>query len=547
MKKVTSFLMVAAIAFGFAACNSEDGPNVDPSQETTHATLQISTAKQMFTRADQADEAGRDAESTVALIDLLSDVESTGIKTWNALGSVGAGGAEYPQGTQNFFDLTGGVYTVSPWKTTVGPQNLALLLNGGSLSSERKGTIANAPDHVVSLTDEPIADFSTDGSFVMSSKTFAVNVLPNITLTQIQDASNTQNVFSENVERVVCQGIVTLDAATAGSYTTANTTDSKGQLTGLKYGGAMGASKTYLYANHAGERTMTGTSPNLIYKNYTSAIHSVAVEDNQPTNFGETYGLHFAKAELTSLQTIAKLTGTPTAAGFYFLENSMPIPADNKDWKYSRSAYAKIYGVYTPSEVLKRDAGDALVFVAKAGTGLWYNTSDLSVSPQTTDPSTPPWSEGYVISNKPLVTDGSFSAGTTFYKGEIDGRFYLTPEAAFSSVNAPGQKSYKYEDGKCVYRSLWNRVTDSSDPVKTKNGNTRRNNIYVLNVTAFEKVGMNYDPNDPEDPNIIKPVNIYEPATPQGADPTVDEQDTYMRVEATILKWNKVSRDVVLK
>lgn len=103
-----------------------------------------------------------------------------------------------------------------------------------------------------------------------------------------------------------------------------------------------------------------------------------------------------------------------------------------------------------------------------------------------------------------------------------------------------------YEGGRVVYRTLWNRVMDATE-TKTLNGNTRRNNIYVLNITAFAKIGMNYDPNDPTDPNIPKPNNPDEPITPpDGGDPTVDKQETYMRVTATILPWNKVSRDVIL-
>ena len=540
MKLSKLFLMgVVVLGLGLTACNNdvpESGPDV---KSNTLASLQISTAKSMF-RATQADETGRAAESTVAFIDLLSDVAN---KSWSALVTAGTSPADYPAETANFFNLTNGVYTVSPWKTVAGSQNMALLLNGGSLSN--KGAIATAADYTIALSTDPIADFSTDDSFVMSSKTFAANVLPNISQTMIENKTNTQNVFGTDVERVVCQGIVVNGAPVGTDYTAAATTDNKGALSGLKYGGAMGASKTYLYASHAGDRTMTGTP--LDYQGYTSAIHNVAVSATEPTNFTTGDGLNFAKAELTNLATVQAFTGTPTARGFYFLENSMALPASNTDWKYTRSAYAKVYGVYTPAEVWERAAGDALVFVAKAGTGLWYDTANPGTPPQTSN-TTGTLTEGYVKSDKALVKNTTFTAGTTFYKGELDGLFYATPEAAFSSVNAPGQKSFMYENGKCVYRSLWNRIDDGGSPSKTLNGNTRRNNIYVLNVTAFAKVGMNYDPNDPADPNIPKPTNPYEPATPQdGSDPTVDQQDTYMRVQATILPWNKVSRDIVLQ
>lgn len=71
----------------------------------------------------------------------------------------------------------------------------------------------------------------------------------------------------------------------------------------------------------------------------------------------------------------------------------------------------------------------------------------------------------------------------------------------------------------------WNQVKSGETTIYA---DTRRNNIYVLKVTAFEKVGMNYDPNDEEDPNIPKPNNPDEPTTPpDGGDPSWDKAETF--------------------
>lgn len=483
MKKVTGFLMMAALLIGFAACNNEDVPEVEQNQEgDSFAGLTISTRSASGTRA-QNDEGGREAESTVAQIDLLS---SASAKTWTSLTTLPT---TYQVDANEFYDLSGGKFTVSPWSTTDGTHNMALLLNGASLAS--KGTIANASGLVV---NDAVSILAAENAFTMSSKTFSGNVLPGISAATIATSTNTANVFNQDVERVVAQGIV------VNGTSSLNTTDSTGTLSDLTYGGAMGATETYLYADHAGDRTMTGTPEN--YAGYTSAVHGVAIETTEPSTNAK-----FAKAEATSL-TLAAAASPFAARGFYFLENSMALPESNFDWKYSRSAYAKIYGIFTPAVVYEQ--------VGETNT---------------------------------LSENSAFVAGTTFYKGEKDGLFYATAAAAELSPSFPGQSSYMYKGGRVVYRSLWNRVSAVVDGnIQTLNGNTRRNNIYVLNVTAFAKIGMNYDPNDPTDPNIPKPTNTDEPTTPlDGGDPTVDKQDTYMTITSTILPWNKVGRDVILQ
>ena len=74
---------------------------------------------------------------------------------------------------------------------------------------------------------------------------------------------------------------------------------------------------------------------------------------------------------------------------------------------------------------------------------------------------------------------------------------------------------------------------------------TRRNNIYDLNIASISGIGLNHDPVDPDDPNIPKPEdNPFEPPT----DPQipVEENDYLMRITAKILKWNLVEKHYAL-
>ena len=49
----------------------------------------------------------------------------------------------------------------------------------------------------------------------------------------------------------------------------------------------------------------------------------------------------------------------------------------------------------------------------------------------------------------------------------------------------------------------------------------------------------------PKDPYLPKPTDPTEPTNPEN--PDIEKEETYMRVEAKVLQWNLVSRDVVLE
>ena len=56
------------------------------------------------------------------------------------------------------------------------------------------------------------------------------------------------------------------------------------------------------------------------------------------------------------------------------------------------------------------------------------------------------------------------------------------------------------------------------------NANTRRNNTYLLTITAFQGLGMPWDPSDPKDPYLPKP-------DPDPTEPTNPEKSGYRERE----------------
>ena len=508
--KVYKFILagVAVLGLGMTACNNDDVPSVgNPTEGNTFVGMYISTMKDVMTKAvndNQGDYAGRKEESTLESLRLISPGTP---RDWT-LGSA-------DEENKFWATATTGTYTVAPWKATSGSQTMALLFNRGTLepgiataTNEEYGSVATAVADIAAL--------ATDNKFVMTSKVEQKTIQDNISEETVKTGTGeAQNVFSFDMERVVSQGMVT-----KGGGLNAETADGRGSvdLDNLTYTAINGAAKTYLFLNHAGDRTITVGDG--LYKDFTSAIddyvdfqnaqnpngtakeHLIRLGNLLPeeTPTADKLGMYVAK------KVAANATEAKKVAGIYFLENSVKKEAltpDNKNFGYYRLPYAKVYTTYTPKEVLHWDQ-DQKKLISKPGV-----------------------------------------KGETFYRGEGDGLIYASKDAAKKSQLSPDQKAYTYAKGRCAYRALWNRQTNA-DGKTIVNANTRRNNTYLLTITAFQGLGMPWDPSDPKDPYLPKPdPDPTEPTNPEN--PDIEKEETYMRVEAKILQWNLVSRDVVLE
>ena len=130
---------------------------------------------------------------------------------------------------------------------------------------------------------------------------------------------------------------------------------------------------------------------------------------------------------------------------------------------------------------------------------------------------------------------------TTFYYGIDDHTLYDTLLAARAGGNS---KIRKYEGGKMVYLSPLNEQrTSEKGPVF--NCDTRRNNIYDLILNSITGLGLNYDPVDPDDPNIPKPGD--NPWEPDPNIPPINGRENVIRITATPLRWNTMDHTMELK
>ena len=529
MRKAIKFLMMAAIVFGFAACNNEEGPDV-PTKGNTYASVSVAL-KGIQTRAltdNQSDNAGTPAEQVLTTLEMLS---TAGNATWASATSGSADGT--------FWSETG-IYKTAPWATTPGAQTMALIFNKNSVTPGA-ATATATTEYSGALSG------LTTPNFTMTSKAFNGNIQPNITKDAcLAGTDQTKNVFTGiEVERVVAKGIVRQAADFSGDVMQGTT--KVATVDGLTFAAVNGATKTYLFRDNAGSRIME-VADNNQYTGYKSAIHAIVPTQDADAAVAAglvRLGVAGVPAEVSEEKEVNAAGATVEDVNtekFYFMENSGDLSSYSEaggaieEQGFYRFAYAKVYGYYTPEKVLTVD-GTAKNFVAKAGTGKWYNPTTFVAGTEGDGVS----QEGYLVYALKELVWGSAKKGTTFYMGIQDGVLYETPDAAASSTSAPGQFAYTYKDGKCGYRALWNRQTLDTDDKVVVNASTRRNNAYMLDIKGFAKIGFPWDSSDPNDPNLPKE-DPDSPNYPDPDDPNIEPTETYMRVEAVVLPWNLVQR-----
>lgn len=522
MRKVTTTVAAALVAFSFAACNKTN--NATPEQgANSYASVRVNVKNSLkaINDGEQKDNKGTAEESKVSSMALVG-----ADATW-AEGDITSTGDVYK----------GKAKPVS----AVGAMPLGLVLNNNTLTSsvEETAEYGTSADAVANL-----AALSTDNKFVMTSKVMSQTIKPNIK----EADAETQNMLDfGKVERVVAKGIV--QKAATFDETSENGTV---PMEGVTYAAVNGATKTYVYANQAGDRKLGVEDPNQ-YDGFKSAIDGIAPEVDDAKamtagmirrgQLGADLGGYAAKNVKDPAVTDYTDANPGVNEGVYFLENSGVADAANKAEGFYRFAYAKIYATFVPNTVYDIDTTAKSEFVAKAGTGNWYMLNKRGEWQKVSD-TTPGAKEGQLVFK---LKEVEYTPKTTFYMGEKDGRFYISKNAAAQSTveGALGQKSFTYTNGRAGYRALWNRQSPDTDDKLVNNASTRRNNIYVLNIKKFQKIGMPWDPSDPNDPDLPKPDDKEEPKYPDN--PNIEDQDSYVAVQCQMVPWNVIGREVELK
>ena len=550
MRKVTTTVAAALVAFSFAACNKTNNSAApEIAQGNTYAQL---TFQETGLRADvQNDAPGIEGESRVKNASFFAGSASQAV-TMSEVDGFTATGAEENKAYKS------GVFE---YKGVMGSEiSSGLVVNLNTLSpADFKAGKKLGIAELGKLTSN-----DANGGFVMSSKTDNKITIAEGAKATEEDVKAKNNYFSYQVERVASKAQASTPAGGVKINITIGGQENPfgaAKLQDQRYALAGSAKEVYLFADKAGNRQL-GTDKTYGAE-YETAIHGVAATTiNAQGMYDKQRDLQ--KVSDTSLTTLsddadfATLNSLPLVAdakyqtesnknGIFFLENDV----ESEDPDYSDVAYFKVYGKFEPAANLfklnaARDGVEAAtmddvnvdreekVVVSEE----WYNANkekfgagakvDKDDVP-TGDPQT------YTVTVK-------IAAGSIFYN-PANRRFYTSPLAARVDNGDKNQKveTILYKGGKMLWQ------TPANGQYEAKYFNTRRNNIYSIQVNEITGLGLNFDPADPKDPNCPKPNPEDNPdEKPHKDDNKVIKKTTNIQVEAKILKWNLVYRGVSL-
>lgn len=341
--------------------------------------------------------------------------------------------------------------------------------------------------------------------------------------------------------------------------------------------------KVYLYRDQAGERTMDTDG---IYNGLTTASDESDLMKLSDVIKKDTDTGNFAWKELSATASRKK----SVAGGIYFYEHALKEPK-GKDTPYPRAigydkvTYAKVYADLGKISKGKKGEFNEKAFdtfspmsrvVATEAEARELTTCELPNAPSTFKTNLETWEkmrkylkdasasdfEGHrwywvcvtdipkwdLEKNKKLLDPSRFSTpddvtgsheGHTFFlMHDMPGTFYVgfngTIYNTLLAAMADGNKSArKYTGGRMVYLTPLNA---QGEPGKIYNCDTRRNNIYDLEIQGVNGLGYNYDPVDPDDPYIPKPND--NPLEPDPVVPPINNREITIKVKARVLNWN---------
>lgn len=569
------------------ACSSDEPVVVNPSNEgTTHMSLLIGLPKAGGdTRAAQDGQDETDPKyNHVGKWKGSDKIENIDVYVFDADADAFQSYTRFPEGQFQLLQPTHGatnesyIKPLKGIKTTAGnkkvyvvvnptAKTLALLPQAGNVAAfEAKLKSADLGfDGQTLITDPGTAavvtradqvakvDATKDVILMTGLEAGTVNVQDNVTEnTTLNTATNRASV---KVSRAVARVLVskTLDEYNVsgdkpGTVDPANTPDEViGKITDIKFVVGQGEAKMFFTQQPSDDPTLwafktpaSGFKPTAGDYNVTAGADATAAVANYDYaglwkgNTGTIKGIEVTTRTWhvagNNPGTLGNITGALDAqvSGEFLLPNTHKygVNADATDYRKGNTAYVLVRAKFTPAFITSA-AG-----VVTAATAANFTGGTEVVGGQNLD-----------------LPNGSFVLGANghYYKNVTD-----------AQTHVPNMECSVYVGGKVLYFAWINPdvVAPGANGAAPRwfNSPVIRNNIYHIQITGFHKVGSNWnplvpgDPNRPENPDP-KPNNPKEPKVPNGTDPNdpLTPKETWMSVHTTILPWEVHSYEITLQ
>lgn len=485
MKLNKLFLIVAvALGIGLTACNNDEVPNPDQQTGSTYVGVSIALPGAKATTRALPGDFNENGEW-----DGRDKIETITVFLVNATAKT----VDYTSFNKDAFNgISGGVLTPTiAVKATPGNNVKAYVVVNGTqsilddLKTKGADAFAGAFAAAAGAIASEVASFDGTEETIMMTNTIAPAgkvVEPKITKT---DAINgTNNRFDVQVERVVSRAIVTMAPGVGTS--TVEVKNAQGEVVS----GSTITISNVEYAVGQSNRNFyimkdaNYKVPDLVY-NYVPNGNWAAIVPPLSVA-GNTYFDYTGLKHFDDVQVIDGIDNAKVKKALTDETTSkfvLPVTHATDNYRKGNSTYFEIRATFTPAQV-----------------------------------------------------DGvDYSGGATdFFLGTNDGKFYSTNELAIEN----GQKAIKYTGGVMKYVLWLNPNKPYGGSEKITESPTVRNQVYHAHITGFKEIGVNANPLDPETPE--------DPDNPIKPDDPLQNEDTYLSVSITVLKWGMHSYEVNL-
>lgn len=493
MKKVTNFLIIAAIALGFMACNNEDAPNPETGKGKTYASVTLKFAQGATTRADLPDDynktgtwKGRDKLNTVTVFLVEATKGTIDFDTFNL--------------SSFTIDANGILQPNLAVKATPGQNvDVYVVVNGKtSIINTLKGTAAanfhNAFTAAADALASEVASYdgvnNVETVMMTNAKKQTITVQPNVTEEQALSSTSANHAQVE-VERVVARTMLTVETKAGTNWQIsrkiAGVSTPVAEVTGVTYGVGQSNKKFFIMKKNTYE------TPAPVY----GFIPTTVAEWTAPNNGIFDYS-GLADASFTAAQE------------FTYVNTSAAIGAKLNSETTSKFVLPVTHADATPSNYKKGNTTYVEIRVKfKPLAAGWGDT-------------------GVELATLGADADLFLGANGLFYSSEANAKNADTG-------GVPEQKVKKYTGSIMKYVVWLNPGPDKDKPTESP---TVRNQVYHIHISKFNEIGLPENPINPDDPT--------DPDNPISPDDPLITPKTYLSVSIKVLEWGLHSYKVDL-
>lgn len=479
MKKVTNFLLIAAIFLGFAACNKEEVP-APRAGGKTYVGVNLAFPGTKSTRALPEDYNKKDTwqgRDEIKKITVYVVNESMGTVNYTDFGTASFEGID----ANGFLKPTLAVQATAGHNVKV----YAVVNDMNDKTAALKNTATADFDRTfkeLEITAVAAEVATCDGgtkkeTVMMTNKDDAVSMSIEDGVSQSDAINGVKNRANVEVSRVASRGIVTIGTSVMSEVIKVKNANGEetASITLKEVTYAVGQSNKKFYNMHRSDWKTPENAYSFVPSASTPWLNNTLFDYADLVSHKALQSIAYDPGDMTTVKT--------ALAAEDFSKFVLPVTHADNSYRKGNTTYFEIRCTFVPDKV-------------------------DGVAPGA-DPS-------------------------TVYLGMQDGKFYSSREKAQQAV--AGQKAMQFKNGVMKY-VLWLNPNKPYNQTAEKitMSPTVRNQVYHAHISGFKEIGVPNNPLHPDDPD--DPNDPENPDNPIDPDDPLQTDKTYMSVSITVVPW----------